>query len=138
MWYLISMRNENNNLKGTKMKLTPLEKDILNHRLEVPDSIIDALTDNDADEFGNWHPVDIEYVAERLLAGEFKDAIYHNEAITHAVLIDAVEGSTYWAVADGAGKSSQKIGSIIKAGQSLAVKIQEFTESNRELEFPLY
>lgn len=101
------------------MRLSPLEKDILNHRLEVPDAIADYLTSSD----GNTFTVDgIEDMATRLLTGDYDAAIALNPPLAHAVLQDAVESSTYL------GASIDKVSvkeemRIRNAGASLAGKV---------------
>lgn len=96
-------------------KLTKLETEILNHRLEVPDCILDCLeeeSDVDLDEAG--------LAIDKILAGKW-DEVDLTPA-TKAVLKDAVEGSMYY----GASKDSispQMNGRIHRAGRTLAEKI---------------
>jgi len=130
------------------MKLTKLERDILNHRLEVVgDSMteidpIDILTPDEAetaDGLNQYHPVDVEGICNLLLEGKFNDALACSDSITNDILVDCVEGSTYWAAADGqGGYSEQRLGQVKRAGDSLAKKVQGFTGIERELEFPNY
>jgi len=112
------------------MELTKLEKDILNHRLEVPDSIFEALED--------YTQEDIDMICELLIKGLYDDAISFNTHATNEILIDCVEGSTYWAAADGGGASYQGLNAIIRAGKSLAKKIQIFTMNETFIEFPTH
>ena len=111
------------------MKLTYLEADILLHRLSVPDCIAEALADTYGFDVGTV--ADTAEAIERvvssspLLTAELLD-------LPHAVevLIDAVDGSTYEAAAEGELEDGlmtlREFRRIGRAGRSLAEKIGRF------------
>lgn len=105
--------------------LTPSESDVLNHRLEVPDCLADALAED-------YHPEDVEEIAGHLLARDYAAAVAISQKITHAVLADCVNGSTYAAAAYSRGytmadkdNSAQAAAwrAAVRAGRSLAKKV---------------
>ena len=109
------------------LNLTPLESEILRHRLECPDGIADALEM----DFNLAHEVCKSLLESGFLATLGGGA----SSVIHAVLADAVEGSTYY----GASKhndSDQKLAAISRAGNSLAAKIGKLV--GRELSYPEY
>lgn len=101
------------------MRLTPLEKDILNHRLEVPDAIADYLTSGPDTQFAE---ADISAMCSKLLTGDYDAAIASDKALAHAVLQDAVEGSTYLGASIGNVSIKEEM-AIRSAGNSLAGKV---------------
>lgn len=119
------------------LTLTKLEKDILDHRLEISDCICEALNDGATEDLERWHEDDVEDVCLELLRGDYEGAKAINERLFLEVLIDAVEGSTYYgaAIAD---QSKQKLAAIKRAGESLASKIDFIIERDKPIEFPLY
>ena len=119
------------------LTLTKLERDILNHRLEVPDAICEALNADTTEDLERWHPDDVDDVCECFLNGEFQKGFDVSEMLAKEVLVDAVEGSTYFgaAIAD---QSDQKKAAIAKAGKSLADKVDFIVERDEPIEFPLY
>jgi len=104
------------------LNLTEMEQRILNHRLEVPDAIADAIEAGEDDEVGA--------VCDKLIAGDLDGANAIDADLTKYVLADAVEGSTYLACADGAlsgGETTpQKYGAECRVGRSLAKKISAY------------
>lgn len=90
-------------------KLTKLEREILMHRLEAPDCLADALEE----------PLEAVESAIESLPADFSPS----SDLQRRVLIDAVEGSTYYGAAGG--ESAQKQSAIYRAGCSLARKIGE-------------
>lgn len=102
------------------MQLTPLEKEILNHRLEVDDCIAEAL-DADRDE--------VAVACTRLL-----DDPTPTNRLDKYILWDAVDGSTYCGNCRDF-DSPQKVAAAIKAGRSLAEKVSEAI--NRPTDFPI-
>lgn len=68
--------------------LTPAEWAAIQHRLETPDALADALEDDYARD-------DVETVASLLLLGEYESAMAVSETLVEAVMVDAIEGSTY-------------------------------------------
>lgn len=109
---------------NTFPRLTPLEQEILNHRLDVPDAIADALP-----EYSN---VDVADVADFLLASEVDKARAINEQLMYDVLADAVSGSVYLGASSE--ESEMKQSTIARAGNSLARKISAYI--GRKVEFP--
>jgi len=118
------------------MNLTELETKILNHRLEVPDAIVDAL--NGEEDENIFFPDDIDDICEMLLEGSFLSAQDYSYTITEAVLVDCVDGSTYWGASKTNGDSNQKLGAIERAGNSLVKKIRAFTDHEEAIVFPTY
>lgn len=113
----------------TMPKLTKLEQAILAHRLEVADSICDALQDD------GWHEADIAAVIDELANDRFDSACQICEPIVKAVLKDCVEGSTYYGATLGNG-SPAKERAVLAAGQSLARKIGDMI--GERLVYPTY
>tara|TARA_R110000803_G_scaffold210718_1_gene283370 strand:+ start:6821 stop:7159 length:339 start_codon:yes stop_codon:yes gene_type:complete len=112
------------------MKLSPLQKKILDHRLEVPDALAEAIG-LDADEF-------ISEVCANLIVGNYLSAMLENPATVRALLVDCVEGSTYWAASQGWGDATDlQLANITRAGQALARKVSKFT-GHDDLEFPTW
>jgi hypothetical protein len=111
------------------MQLTPLEYEIVAHRLTVPECIAECLPD--------YHPEDVADCCESLLdvlrCGLKLDAA---SLLVRDVLIDCVEGSTYCGCANGGGVSAQKLAAIHRAAESLARKVAKFT--GRKLEAVLH
>jgi hypothetical protein len=103
------------------LKLTELEREIVRHRLEVPDAIIECLPE--------YHPADVEAVIDAMYADKFDDAKAISEGIVKAVLFDCVDGSTFGAAAYGAYSSGeithQRYIAICVAGSKLARKVSE-------------
>lgn len=98
------------------MKLTPLEIEILKHRLEVPDCIAQSL---DADTG------DVDKVCKLLLAslatGELDDEQDYNLPLGRDILAECVEASTYCgAMTD---ESPAKYRAAQRAAESLAKKV---------------
>ena len=126
-----------------KIQLTKLETEILRHRLTVPDALVEALTDVFPGDFDpKYHPQDIEDIIEALETSLNTDMLDTAKAedrdikITHVVLADCVEGST-WVSSMKGNQSSLMISKHIKAGESLAKKIGEYV-GNDNLQFPCY
>ena len=113
------------------LKLTKLEQDILNHRLEAPDTMYEALEE--------YHEDDIYDICQVLLKGDYDKAKQISESLMKAILVECVAGSTYYACGIGEPwETEQHLGMIAKAGQSLAEKIAVYVGYDKELEFPLY
>ena len=83
----------------------------------------------------NYAEEDIEAICDCLIRGDLKASCDINDAITKAVLEDAVTGSTYYGAAI-AGVSPQQLTTIGRAGKRLADKIGKFI--GRKIEYPLY
>ena len=112
---------------NTLPKLTSLEREILNHRLDVPDALADVFD-------GTYAREDVQWVAHHLRRGDLNEAVKINPEIALDVLADAVEGSTFLAAASE--ESHQKQTAIWNAGDSLAQKIGKFL--GRNIYFPNY
>lgn len=98
------------------ISLTPLEQEILQHRLDVPDAICDGLGGH------GWHQEDVAAVVELVAAGNWDEACAICKPIACAALKDAVDGSTYYGAAIG-NTSEQEMARILRAGNSLARKV---------------
>lgn len=96
--------------------LTRFERTILNHRLAAPDAIDDALADTPGINRDN-----IATVAALCIDGRFDDAFNIDASTTRAVLIDAIDGSTYYGASRS--QSNQMRTAIYQTGCSLARKI---------------
>ena len=112
------------------MKLTKLERDILNHRLEVHDAIAEVLIDEDGIEPGSaqaetmWN--EVYDLCGLLHKGQFEEARLLNEDLALRILQDCVDGGTYY----GASKqvdSRRELRAIEVACVSLAQKVEEYT-----------
>lgn len=133
-------------MTAAKLKLTPLEREILDHRLSIPDCIAEALTDVcEGDPEPPYSIDEVEHVAKLLGVSRDLQATYESLTaeygpVVAAVLKDAVEASTYFGAATGEnndGKmSDQKLRSIGHAGCRLATKIGDMI--GEVLIYPLY
>lgn len=112
------------------MKLTHLQREILNHRLEVPDAIHDAL---DSEE--QIDRDDVAACCQMLEDGRFEEALGRWPKLAPAVLADAVEGSTYWACAEQE-RSRLQLANVERSGSALAKSIGNLI--GRELEWPTW
>lgn len=111
------------------LKLTLLEVEILAHRLDVPDAIHESCD--------GYLSEDVLYVCELLMAGKYNEAMENANMLTPLVLVDCVEGSTYY----GASKGNVTVDRLVEigdAGKSLATKISVFLNLDTVPEFPLY
>ena len=63
------------------LTLTKLEKDILNHRLELPDCICEALNADANEDCERWHEDDVSDICKILLNGEYQIAFAMSEAL---------------------------------------------------------
>ena len=121
--YLFGVRIMN---KTDTITLTKLETEILQHRLEVPDAISEALDT----------PLSLVETACEILIAKGEMALYWLNCDTmKSVAVDAVEGST-WLAAMVWDESPQKIASHEKAYLSLLEKVQ--TASNRLIDCASY
>lgn len=113
------------NLADT-LKLTPLELDILNHRLAVADALAEVLE-------GDYHKDDVVAVADLLAKGDLAAALRVSKVLVYDVLDDAVAGSTY--LGSASSQSPQKQAAIYRAGESLACKVGCYI--GRKLVYPV-
>lgn len=99
------------------MKFTPLEIEILKHRLEVPDCIAEAL--------GDYHPEDVDAVCWLLIThldrGEWPPE--PPGQLECDVLAEAVEGSTYCATLFDGEQGKAKYRAACRAAEALAKKV---------------
>ena len=86
--------------KNTKVKITPTQLEILEHRLTYPDGIAEALNDSGLTVSED----DVERAANRLLVMARAGVIDWAELddLDKAVLWDSLDGSTFMALADSA------------------------------------
>lgn len=111
------------------LKLTDLEWDILVHRLVLPDCLAEALGRDE-------HKV--AAVCEALTIMGLHAAMNYDRQLTEEVLIDCVEGSTYYGSAIGV-ESDSKLWAIGRAGDRLADKIADALGMGEDrLIFPHY
>jgi hypothetical protein len=110
------------------IKLSPLQAEILSHRLEVPDALADALERSTEQ---------VEAACEELLRLAKSRTIVWDalNSLSREVLIDAVEGSTYYG-ASSAGEHPRQLANISKAGDSLADKLAKV--SGQPVYFPSF
>jgi len=114
--------------KGGQVKLTKLEQEILEHRLREADCIAEAI---------GWDTVGVVRAAARDIQDSLPYLVSPPTGVREAVLEDAVSGSTYGAVSEGAlgaEITEQKYQAIVRAGRSLARKVGEVI--GREVEWP--
>lgn len=106
------------------LKLSPLQWEILKHRLEVPECIAEALDNPEA-----------ENCAEELERGNLRLAIteYGVELVSD-VLEDAVSGCTYYGAASD--QSPLQRSNILRSLDALAEKVGQYI--GREVEYPDY
>lgn len=113
------------------LQLTPLEWEVMEHRLDVEDCLIDALCDDD----DGFDRDDTAAVIELLQQGEWEQALDVEPDIAVEVLCDCVNGSTFFGCAEH-NVSEQKLNAIIKAGESLADKVEAW--SGKSCVFPCH
>lgn len=106
---------------------TPLEWEIIEHRLEIPDCIVECIASEDPED-QKYHPDDVYLVAECLLKKDWLSAYAHSAEITAAVLEDAINGSTFFgsidlAVAEG-DITQQKMNAYVRAANSIMKKFE--------------
>lgn len=116
--------------------LTELEREILNHRLEVGDCIAEVLTADDRDagregvDAQGYHWDDIEAVAHFLHVGRWQHALDINEGIVREVLWEAIDGNTYVGTCEGAVEDGQMTRQAFvareRAMDSLTMKVWEW------------
>lgn len=107
------------------LSLTALEREILNHRLDAVDCIVEVIRDTN-----DYHEEDIAAVVGWLRDGEYAEAMDRLPEIAKLVLYDAVDGSTYYACSESACQDREitraKLIAVQRAGHSLAAKVSEF------------
>lgn len=114
------------------LRFTPFEKEVILHRLAVPDAIIDCLTD-DNDEFMDD---DIGEVIDKLETHIQANKPFLEDTLTDlqkAILADCVDGSTWVGCMIG-NETPQRIGTAIYHGTLLAHKLSEVL--GFEVQFP--
>ena len=118
------------------MKLTALERDILNHRLELPEAICETLEIEDT-----YTKITVHEICNHIMCDHLDYALEEDRGLTYDILCDCVECSTYygatksWSQLD-EGELNKLLKKIKRAGYYLAKKITQLT--GRPLEFPLY
>ena len=109
-----------------------MQKQILDHRLEVPDAIGEAINDE------REYPVEqseIDWVCDLLLRGGYEEALHRAPRLTREVLKDAVTGSTYWGCTESE-DDPLLLANVERAGKALAKKVS--TELGTEVFFPTW
>ena len=112
------------------MKITKQQFEIIEHRLEVPDCLIDCLCDFADDELplGEVTPQEVEDAVTELydiLKGEFE--LSELTTAQRLVFVDCIDGSTVPDLAqdavgypvDAGGLSQQKVNAIVRAHEQL-------------------
>jgi len=117
-------------LKET-LRLTPLQLEILNDRLELDDCLVDVICDD-----GICQPRDVRVVSWTLASGNLYAAMKYSESITNAVLVDAVEGSTYY-ISGQPGRDALQNYNVARSGEALGRKVAQFVGCER-VEFPVW
>lgn len=120
------------------LTLTKTQSDILQYRLDADDAIVATLQWDGVDFSSGYHRVAIECVIDAIRQCfdhskriDLRPALEISEGITRAVLIDCVEGSTYFGA-----WSPQFEMEIIRAGDNLARKISDLFGINPPIRFP--
>ena len=108
------------------MKLTKTEYEILEHRLSVDDAISDVL-ESDEDQ-----TLDI---CQLFINNKWEDAFGLNKELAREVLIEALEGSTYYGCHSLC--SNQKLAGIQRSMQSLGRKLEKYLDVEY-IQVPLY
>lgn len=106
------------------LNLTPLEREILNHRLEAPDCIAECL---DAETES------VDRIAAEFIKGNFNAGFAIDRTLAEKILEDAVDGSTYLGAAID-NVSPQRERAIYRVGCSLAQKVSELI--GRRVSYP--
>lgn len=124
-----------------RIELTGYEARILRHRLDIPDAIVDALTDVEEGE-PPYSEADVESVVDALSRSlgegheiDTTEAEAISPEITRDVLVDCVDGSTWVGCMKG-NVSNATIGRAVATGQRLADKIAAYAKRN--VEFPCH
>ena len=99
------------------MKFTPLEREIVTHRLEVPDCIAEVL-EEDEDVVTDVCDKLIEVIKQPFRASTLT-------RLQQLVLIDAIDGSTYEALAEGAADNGQLTKVQLLAVRNSAANLQD-------------
>ena len=116
-----------------KLFFTPLQMEIVKHRLEMPDCIAECLPQYAAE--------DVELICDLLMPTirddalmDTREACQHSLSITKNVLRDCVEGSTFHASAVSDNQSPERLAAIMRA----AVKVAEIIGYwiGEELDYP--
>ena len=86
------------------IKLTDAQREIISHRLEVGDAIADCFI---AEQKPKWDSVEIMEAAEQMLSElEETGELRVETELQREIAIDCMNGSTYYAVAEGWGDAS--------------------------------
>lgn len=122
---------------GKELGLTPIELEVLHHRLSASDAIVESMMDTYTPEGEPLYAqADIENIIDHLQNGDLTEARRCSDVITADVLRDCVAGNTIAALAaeahDNAEITHLRFDKIIDAGRSLAKKIQAIDPQDRE------
>lgn len=109
-------------------QLTPLERHILNHRLDASDAIADALSD--CPEPYTWDFDTIDEVAQMLRHDSWQMAIEVGTKLVQDIIWDCIDGDVFVDISEDAWLSGeisqQKLSAIQRAGDSLKAKVLEW------------
>jgi hypothetical protein len=125
---------------GSNPELSETQREIINHRLEAADAIIDVMSEG-REQYEGYDPIDLEQVIDALQDGEWLEAQNFSEQMVADILRDCVEGSTLPALYADACQNGEAIQSeyhkLIREGDELAKKIQEIDPCDRHpVKFP--
>lgn len=121
----------------TNPELSEKQRDIINHRLEVADAIVEVMSEGDE----GYHPNDVKAVVDLLYNGDWAEAQKASGLMVADILRDCVEGSTLPALYADACENGEILNSqyqrLIREGDELAEKIREVDPCDREpVKFP--
>ena len=119
----------------TAIKLTKIEAEILAHRLEVPECISESIAECEELAGLKLETYDdrIDDACREILTtvrvGKLPEATPEGMSkLWTYILMDAVEGSTYYGSAKGEG--NRRASTVFRAGESLAEKVTQWCKAN--------
>ncbi len=119
-------------INNSVLFFTEKEWDIIRHRLEVPDAIVEAMTDCPADEPVEFTREEIYAAVDEMMALETR--LHDRENLSDcfkAVLVDCCDGSTYLSVArsavDCGDMTRSKLAGLTRVANSLEAKVEQLT-----------
>ena len=119
-------------MESMTMGITKVEAEILEHRLEVPDCLAEALEIKYEDAFEICDRL-LEMVQARMLPRKL-------DGVEAEVLADVINGSTMYALSETAAEEGEitkrEFREICKAGKRMAIEIEGITGISTE--FPNY
>lgn len=115
-----------------EIRLTWDEYNVLNHRLEVPEAICDALEWDGVDFASGYAREDVEFALAQVSLSHVTLQWDDSDQIQRAIIRDLIEGSTYKAAMSGS--SYQQRTAIERITARLAEKIGDALKL--DIEFP--